>query len=52
VIRDVNATAIIKLPDQDFLLIDGDIVRADLIKPGIINKLELRVQSPIPVFMN
>ncbi|MEO6731448.1 MAG: SLBB domain-containing protein [Ferruginibacter sp.] len=42
VIRDVNATAIIKLPDQDFLLIDGDIVRADLIKPGIVNKLELR----------
>ncbi len=42
VIRDVNATAIIKLTDQDFLLADGDIVRADLIKPGIVNKLELR----------
>lgn len=42
VIRDVNATAIIKLAGQDFLLADGDIVRADLIKPGIINKLELR----------
>jgi protein involved in polysaccharide export with SLBB domain len=42
VIRDVNATAIIKLSDQDFLLADGDIIRADLIKPGIVNKLELR----------
>ncbi|MEO6229955.1 MAG: SLBB domain-containing protein [Ferruginibacter sp.] len=42
VIRDVNATAIIKLPNQDFLLTDGDIVRANLIKPGIVNKLELK----------
>lgn len=41
-IRDVNATAILKLTDQDFLLNDGDIVRADLINPGIVNKLELR----------
>ncbi len=41
-IRDVNATVILKLPGQDFLLNDGDIVKADLIKPGIINKLELR----------
>ncbi|MEP7108852.1 MAG: SLBB domain-containing protein [Ferruginibacter sp.] len=41
-IRDVNATAILKLAGQDFLLNDGDIIRADLIKPGIINKLELR----------
>ncbi len=42
VIRDVNATAIIKLPNQDFLLADGDIVRANLIKPGLVNKLELK----------
>lgn len=42
VIRDVNATAIIKLMDQDFLLEDGDIIRADLIKAGITNKLELK----------
>lgn len=42
VIRDVNATAIIKLPGQDFLLTDGDIVRANLIRPGIVNKLELK----------
>ena len=41
-IRDVNATAIVKLSGQDFLLNDGDIVKADLINPGIVNKLELR----------
>ncbi|MEO5888678.1 MAG: SLBB domain-containing protein [Ferruginibacter sp.] len=41
-IRDVNATVILKLAGQDFLLNDGDIIRADLIRPGIINKLELR----------
>ena len=42
VIHDVNATAIVKLKDQDYPLMDGDIVRADIIKPGIINKLELK----------
>lgn len=41
-IRDVNATVILKLPGQDFLLNDGDIVKVDMIKPGIVNKLELR----------
>ena len=41
VIHDVNATAIVKLADQDFLLQDGDIVKADIIKPGIVNKVEL-----------
>jgi len=41
-IRDVNATVILKMAGQDFLLNDGDIVKADLIKPGIINKLEVK----------
>jgi protein involved in polysaccharide export with SLBB domain len=41
VIHDVNATAIVKLQNQDFPLQDGDIVKADLIKPGIVNKVEL-----------
>lgn len=41
VIHDVNATAIVKMQGQDFDLQDGDIVRADLIKPGIVNKVEL-----------
>lgn len=42
VIHDVNATAIIKLKDQDYPLLDGDIVKVNLIKTGIINKLELK----------
>lgn len=42
VIHDVNVTAIIKLTGQDYLLEDGDIIKADLIKPGISNKVELR----------
>ena len=41
VIHDVNATAIVKLKNQDFELLDGDIIKADLIKPGIVNKVEL-----------
>src|SRR5690606_19680776 len=41
VIHDVNATAIVKLPDQDYPLLDGDIIKADLIKTGIINKDKL-----------
>lgn len=41
-ISDVNATAIIRMAGPDFLLKDGDIIKADLINPGIINKLELR----------
>lgn len=42
VIHDVNATAIIKLKDLDYLLLDGDIVKADLVKEGITNKLEIK----------
>jgi protein involved in polysaccharide export with SLBB domain len=42
VIHDVNATAIIMLKDLDYPLMDGDIVKADLIKAGITNKLEIR----------
>lgn len=42
VIKDVNATSIIRMNSVDFALQDGDIIRADLIKPGIINRVELR----------
>ncbi len=42
VIHDVNATAIIKLKEQDYPLLDGDLVKANLIKTGIVNKLELK----------
>lgn len=39
--KDVNANAILKIPTQDFLLQDGDIVSVDAIKPGIYNKIQL-----------
>lgn len=46
--RDVNANAVLKIPDQDFMLEDGDIVKVDLIKPGISNKVELRGEVTYP----
>ncbi|MEJ7627912.1 MAG: SLBB domain-containing protein [Ferruginibacter sp.] len=46
--RDVNANAIIRLTGQDFLLEDGDIVKVDVIKPGISNKVELRGEVTYP----
>jgi len=46
--KDVNANAILKLAGQDFLLNDGDIVKVDLIKPGIVNKVELKGEVTYP----
>ena len=52
--RDINANAIINktnnplLFHEDFLLNDGDIVKADLIKPGISNKVEIRGEVNYP----
>lgn len=46
--KDVNANAILKIEGQDFLLKDGDIVKVDLIKPGIANKVELRGEVTYP----
>ncbi len=40
--RDVNANAILMIEGEDFPLIDGDIIKVDLIKPGISNKVEIR----------
>ncbi len=37
----VNATAILTVAGQDFPLKDGDIVKANLIKGGLINKVEI-----------
>jgi protein involved in polysaccharide export with SLBB domain len=48
VIHDVNATAIVDLDNQDYLLRDGDIVKTDLIKPGIINKVEITGEVSYP----
>ena len=46
--RDVNVNAILKIDGQDFLLQDGDILKVDLIKPGISNKIELRGEVTYP----
>jgi len=46
--RDVNANAILKIADQDYPLFDGDIVKVDLIKPGLSNKIELRGEVTYP----
>lgn len=46
--RDVNANAILKLTGQDFLLQDGDIVKVDVIKSGILNKVELKGEVTYP----
>lgn len=48
--RDVNANAILKIAGQDFILQDGDIVKVDLIKPGISNKVEVRGEITYPDF--
>ena len=47
-VKDVNATAIInptndsRLNNEDFLLLDGDIVKVTNINPGLFNKIEVR----------
>ena len=47
-IIDVNANAIINFAGQDKLLQDGDIVKVDLIRPGITNKVEIRGEVKYP----
>ena len=46
--RDVNANAILKIATEDFKLEDGDIVKVDLVKPGISNKVELMGEITYP----
>jgi protein involved in polysaccharide export with SLBB domain len=48
--RDVNANAIMQIAGQDFQLLDGDVVKVDLIKPGISNKVEIRGEITYPDF--
>jgi protein involved in polysaccharide export with SLBB domain len=47
-IIDVNANAILNFSDQDAPLQDGDIVKVDLIRPGITNKVEIRGEVKYP----
>ncbi len=46
--RDVNANAIQEIAGEDFMLMDGDIVKVDLIKGGIDNKVEIRGEVTYP----
>ena len=46
--HDVNANAIIKIPGQDYLLEDGDIIKVNLIKSGLSNKVEIRGEVTYP----
>lgn len=47
-LKDVNANAILKVAGQDALLQDGDIVKADIIRPGLVNKVEMRGEIKYP----
>ena len=47
-LKNVNATAILKIEGQDAILEDGDIVKADLIKAGLINRVEIRGEIKYP----
>ena len=47
-LKDVNANAILKIPGQDALLQDGDIVKADIIRAGLTNKVEIRGEIKYP----
>lgn len=54
IIEDVNATAIInptndtRLKDQDYSLVDGDIVKVIAVNPGIYNKIEMKGEVSYP----
>ncbi len=45
---DVNANAILKIEGQDELLLDGDVVKVNLVKPGLSNKVEIRGEITYP----
>ena len=44
----MNARAILKDGAQDEILQDGDIVKADIIRPGLINKVEIQGEIKYP----
>ena len=45
---DVNANAIINIKGEDFPLRDGDVVKVDMIKQGVVNKVEVRGEVTYP----
>jgi len=54
IIKDVNTTAIInptndsRFTNQDFELVDGDIVKVIAVNPGLINKIEMKGEISYP----
>jgi polysaccharide biosynthesis/export protein len=54
VIQDVNATAIInptndtRLKNEDYPLVDGDIVKVIAVNPGLFNKIEMKGEISYP----
>jgi protein involved in polysaccharide export with SLBB domain len=48
VLINVNATAILRFAGQDAILKDGDVVKADLIRAGLVNKMEVRGEIKYP----
>jgi len=54
IIKDVNATAIInptndtRFRNEDFGLVDGDIVKVIAVNPGLINKIEMKGEISYP----
>jgi protein involved in polysaccharide export with SLBB domain len=54
VIQDVNATAIInptndqRLKNEDYSLVDGDIVKVIAVNPGLFNKIEMKGEISYP----
>ncbi len=46
--RDVNINNLMKLPNQDFILEDGDLVNAGNIKAEVFNKIELQGEVNYP----
>jgi protein involved in polysaccharide export with SLBB domain len=48
--RNVNANAILQYSNQDEMLKDGDVVKANLIKSGINNKVEIKGEIKYPDF--
>lgn len=46
--HDVNVYAIIKQQNLDFLLEDGDIIKVDMIKEGLVNKIEITGEIKYP----
>jgi protein involved in polysaccharide export with SLBB domain len=54
VIQDVNATAIVnptndtRLKNEDYSLVDGDIVKVIAVNPGLFNKIEMKGEISYP----